>query len=105
MQTIESYQNIRKAYLLMQGCNGGINRACSEEQACRVADEIIGADGVDHQDLLNIDTWLGTLTEEELLTFVDGEESEMEALASSGGEVGEKAHAMMNDLFDQGFGE
>ncbi len=99
-QVIETYPNLRAAYLLMERCNGGINRGRDEEQACRESDTIIGAEGVYHDDLVAINEWLGTLSEDDLLTFVDGEESEIEAIVKSGGDVGEKAHGLFNDLFD-----
>jgi len=100
MQVIETYPNLRSAYLLMERCNGGINRDRSEEQACRESDPVIGADGVYHDDLVAIDAWLGTLSEDDLLTFVDGEETEVQAMASAGGDAGLKAHGLLNDLFD-----
>lgn len=99
-QVIETYPNLRAAYLLMERCNGGINRDRSEEQALRESDPIIGADGVYHDDLVAIDQWLGTLSEDDLLTFVDGEETEVATLAASGGDAGAKAHGLLNDLFD-----
>ena len=99
-QVIETYPNIRNAYLLMERCNGGINRNRSEGQACRESDAVIGADGVYHDDLVQIDVWLGTLSDDQILTFVDGEESEIEAIVKSGGDIGEKAHGLFNDLFD-----
>jgi hypothetical protein len=99
-QVIETYPNIKAAYLTMESCNGGINRNRSQEQACRESDAVIGAEGVDHDTLVAIDKWLATLSEDDLLTFVDGEESEIAAIVASGGEVGAKAHGLFNDLFD-----
>lgn len=99
-QVIETYPNIKAAYLTMESCNGGINRNRSQEDACRESDAVIGAEGVYHDDLVQIDAWLGTLSDEQILTFVDGEESEIEALVKSGGDIGEKAHGLFNDLFD-----
>ena len=100
MQVIEMYPNLRNAYLLMERCNGGINRDRDEVTACRETDAIIGADGTYHQDLVAIDEWLGTLSEDDLLKFVDGEESEVAAIVSVSGDVGAKAHGLFNDLFD-----
>lgn len=100
MQVIESYPNIRRAYIEMELDNGGINRDRTEEMALRESDPVIGAEGVDHSDLVAIDQWLGTLSEEEIQTFVSGEHSEMEDLVARGGEVGQKASGLFNDLFD-----
>lgn len=100
MQVIESYPNLRAAYILMERCNGGINRDRSEEQALRESDPVIGADGVYHADLVAIDQWLGTLTDDDLLTFVDGEESAAAVIAAFGGDAGALAHGLLNDLFD-----
>ncbi len=105
MQVIELYPNLRNAYLTMERCNGGINRERDEVTACRETDEIIGAEGTYHQDLVAIDAWLGTLSEGDLLTFVDGEESEIAYIAASGGEVGAKASGLFNDLFNGEKGE
>lgn len=99
-QVIKTYPNLQAAYILMERCNGGINRDRSEEQALLETDPVIGADGVYHNDLVAIDQWLGTLSEDDLLTFVDGEQSEVEVLAASGSEASVKAHGLLNDLFN-----
>lgn len=100
MQVIETYPKILSTFLMMENCNGGINRSRTAEQAARETDAIIGADGVDHADLVAINEWLGTLNEDDLLTFVDGEEEDIQAITDRGGQIGALAHTLFNELFD-----
>ena len=99
-KTIESYPNIRNAYLLMESGNGGLHRGRSEEKACRETDPIIGADGVTHDELVIINEWLGTLSEDQLLEFVDGDQDENRKLIKAQGRAAKLADCLLEDLFD-----
>lgn len=101
MQKIETYPNIMKAYLTMESCNGGLFRGRSQEEACRETDPIIGADGVTHDDLVQIDEWLQTLSEDEVLDFVDGDIDELQIkLTTWNNPIANKANGLFEDLFN-----
>lgn len=99
-KTIESYPNIRNAYLLMESSNGNLHQGRSEEKACRETDPIIGSDGVTHDDLVIINEWLGTLSEDQLLKFVAGDEEENRKLIEAQGRAVKLADSLLDDLFN-----
>lgn len=101
----DRFPNIVKATIEMSFANGGIYRGLragkgrTERDVKRALAEVLGADGVYEDDLRGIDTWLGTLTEEQLSIVVDGEETEIEALVAHSPDP-EKTQGLMQDIFD-----
>jgi hypothetical protein len=63
--------------------NGGINRDRSEARATRELRHFLDRVPFDRAVLAAIDAWLGTLSEEQMLIAVAGEETEMDALLAS----------------------
>lgn len=104
-QLIESYPHLRNALVELCACNGGINRERAEEEFLRATDPIIGADGVDHEDLVSMDAFIATLTEEERSTLVDGEEQDTAALIARAEArclgLGAKLDALLNEIFEE----
>jgi hypothetical protein len=77
------FPGIAKAALEMSYCNGGINRDRRERDVLKILDAML-ADGADLAlDLPAIDAWLSALSDDDLQTVVDGEETEMLALLKS----------------------
>lgn len=76
------FPGIKKVALEMAYSNGMINRFKTEEQWLNSVECCLEADGVYHADLVLLDTWIQSLTEEQIMIFVYGEETEMDALES-----------------------
>ena len=71
------FPGIAKATLEMSYANGGINRYRREFDALKALDRVLET-GVDvAMDLPAIDEWLSGLSDDDMLTVVDGEETEM----------------------------
>ena len=77
MQTIEEFPLIKKVSLLIAYDNSMIDREEDMQTFLDSCTEIIGADGVYHEDLTKLEKWLGTKTEDELETIASGEQREM----------------------------
>ena len=72
-------ENIRRACLLISRSNGGINRDRSEARVLREMQRFL--DMIPYRDeLLPIDSWLGTLTPDQFETVCDGEQSEADSI-------------------------
>jgi hypothetical protein len=80
---MESTPNIKAVALTMASAHGFFDRNTTEEQLLGAAKQALEADGVYFSDVVALEEWLGTLTEEQRLTLVDGEEEEMSALVAS----------------------
>lgn len=93
------WTGIVQATLEMSHDNGGIHRYRAEEEVIDALGEVLGAEGVYDDDLDKIDAWLNTLTKDELLIVVAGEEREMEALVSKSPDP-EKTQGLLNDIFE-----
>lgn len=76
MTDLEQFPSITKAALIIAYSNGMIYHDVTQEEFLVKVQEIIGADGVYHEDLVLFDTWLGNLTKEQLETVCDGEVGE-----------------------------
>lgn len=72
-------ENIRKTCLLISYSNGGVNRDRSEARVLREMQHFIDSRPY-NSELKAIDEWLGTLTDDQLETVCDGEQSEMDAI-------------------------
>jgi hypothetical protein len=83
--TIDSYPGIIKAGVLMARCNGGINITRTEQDVKDIiVSKVLRRPPKAVTSLKEIDDWLLTLTDDELQTCVDGEETEMQALWDKG---------------------
>lgn len=71
----------------------------TEEQVLDQTEEVLGAEGVDFADLVVIDAWLATLTQEELELVCSGEESEAAEFMKSR-RAPEHTSGLLNDLFE-----
>jgi hypothetical protein len=68
---------IARAYIAMERCNGGINIHRSKADALSFLERAIAADGLDvAMDLPAIDKYFAGLSDDDLITVVDGEENE-----------------------------
>lgn len=91
-----AYPGIAKACLEMSYANGGVNRDRSEADVLddlRVTLAIIDGFSLD---LSAISEWLGALGEDDLLTVVDGEETEANRLVSK---APAGTQALLNAIF------
>lgn len=55
----------------------------------RLLDECLGAEGIYHDDLKALDDWLFALSDDDLDTVIDGEESEVGAILEAAPRIGE----------------
>jgi hypothetical protein len=95
---IDKYPALRDAYLVLQSCNGGLWGARTPENACLEVDEVIVR--ADPELLNHIDQWLQTLTEDELIDFVDGDEDEKIAWLKTQSYPADQADKLFDDLFE-----
>ena len=100
MQTIFQLQGIRHAALAIAYDNGMINRECSETEFLHRCDSVVGADGVDYADLVKMDTFLRTLTDEQMDELCAGEETEQSVVLSLYEGDREQLNGFLNDLFE-----
>lgn len=98
MQNIERYPAIRKAALNIAYDNGMVNRDMPEPEFLRRVDAVVGADGVNHKDLVAINSVLSAFSDEQLDTLCTGEEQEQGALMA-GQPLKSKILGLLNDIF------
>lgn len=79
--TRHPYPGIAKAALEMSYCNGGVNRDRRERDVLKALEPILGECNI-AMDLPAISMWLGKLSDEDMLTLVDGEESEQHQIVT-----------------------
>lgn len=72
-------ENIKKACLLISRSNGGVNRDRPEARVLREMQKFLDTRPYEAE-FKAIDQWLGTLTEDQIETVCDGEQSEMDAI-------------------------
>lgn len=86
------YTKVRQAIEEMVACNSG--RAC--------ADHMIAAFNFSQyeQQLPAMEAFFITLTDEEIQTFVDGDELEIEDMIAANGEPAQQANALLTDFFE-----
>jgi hypothetical protein len=80
--TEHQHPGIARAALEMSYANGGINRDRSEADVLSDLNVTLAIVEGFKLDLGAIDKWLGGLSEDDLLTVVDGEETETDALTA-----------------------
>ena len=78
------YPNIRRAVLEMEYDNGVIHRFRPEAEALKDAAEVIRQLTISELEMVELNDWLGALTDDEMMTLTGGEESEIAALAAQG---------------------
>jgi hypothetical protein len=93
------FPHLAKACLEMSYDNGGIHRYRNEDVAKEEYRQVLGADGVYEEDLKIIDDFIATLTEDEVMTLVAGEETEMQAIVARCS-IPEKLDGLLNDIFE-----
>jgi len=76
------YKNIEELVLSMASTHGMLHRLTTNEAVLASGMAALEADGVYTVDVEALDKWIGTLTEDQKLTLVDGEEEEMSALVA-----------------------
>lgn len=91
------YPGIVRAALNMARCNGGINRYRSEKDCLRSL-ELLLAEASVALDLRAISEWLAALSEEDLLTVVDGDETEAAELVKS---APEGTQMFLDEIFNK----
>lgn len=105
-QNTASLLGIKKAALEIAYDNGMINRAQSEAEFLEAVDEVIGADGVDLADLVKIDTYLLSLSDDQMNDLCCGGEGEepQEAVLDQfqiiTGLDREMLNGLLNDIFE-----
>lgn len=104
MSAIDQFPTVRKAAMLIALDNGLINRFCSEESWINKVEAAIFADGVPQQDVQSLETFLLTLSEEDLETLCCGEHMEMVAVEANAPmsvvEPEMKVTRLLNDIFE-----
>lgn len=78
-----TYPNIEDTIVSMAACNGALNRTTTSKQVITRCMGSLQADGVPTEDVIKLEAWLGTLTEEQKLTLVDGEHQEQAAIVAT----------------------
>jgi hypothetical protein len=78
------YPGIERATLEMSACNGGINRDRSAATVKARLGRFLSAGADLAFDLRSIDAWLAALSDDDLATAVDGEETAHLALCEKG---------------------
>jgi len=94
--TEHRHPGIARAALEMSYANGGINRDRSEADVLSDLNVTLAIIEGFKLDLGAIDKWLGALDEEDLLTVVDGEESESDTLTAK---APEGTQPLLNAIF------
>jgi hypothetical protein len=90
-------ENIRKACLLISYSNGGVNRYREEHQVLREMQRFIDSRPY-NEELKAIDAWLGTLTENQLETVCDGEQSEIDEIMKTAPPF---AESLLHEYFEE----
>ena len=80
MIIIDTYPGIKRIALLIAYDNGLVNAFCPEEEWLSGLDDVMGAEGVDQSDLVKLDAWCVTLTDEEAETLAYGEQKDTQAI-------------------------
>lgn len=89
---------IAAATIEMAYCNGGVNRYRRERHVLKDMDAVLG-DGCElAMDLPAISAWLGALSKVDLLTVVDGEETDQQKLLAT---APAGTDALLNRIFDE----
>ena len=101
---VNKFPNIKKVCLDIAGCNGYcIPRLLSEEFFLKRLDEVFGAEGVYTEDLQKLEDWIGTLTEDQLMTLAgEAEDTELAALVALSPDQTAK---IFEDVFECEMGE
>lgn len=93
------YPGITRAAVEMAYDNGGVNRDRSEATVVRQLARFMDGIGIEPWQLRDIDRWLTDLSEDDILTAVAGEETEMLELMRKGPPF---AHKLLCDIFEAG---
>jgi len=80
MRAIDNYSFLKQWALVVAASNGLINRLEPEDQLLDKVDRAIGAEGVNTQDVVTLNVWLGTLSVSDFDTLTDGADDEMDAI-------------------------
>ena len=90
---LKALPNTRRALLALDSANGAVNRYCPNGQIYDVSNE-------SHETLDAVERFTGTLNDEDLMNFVDGEESEIAEtfLENRDGRI---ASEFLNRMFEQ----
>ena len=97
MGDIERFPNIEKAALEIAYDNGGINRDRSEAQQKRDLRSFLLECGLEREHLRDIDTWLGTLSKNDLQTVCAGEYNESQTILANAPMFTDH---LLNEIFD-----
>lgn len=74
LMATQRFPGLSRAALEMAYANGGINRDRREDEVLKKLHELVGSFVV--IDMMPIDLWLSRLSEDDMLTAVDGEEED-----------------------------
>lgn len=96
---ISQFPGLQAVALEIAYDNGHIHRDCTEEAWLLSLDEVLGAEGVDHADLVAIDQFCAGLSPEEQSTLAAGEMSEADAIAILFTSP-EQLQGLLNDIFE-----
>lgn len=103
MTRIEQFPALRKAFLEMSYDNGGIHRGRTVEEALAETEELLSGEQWDDAKLIRFDVWIASLSDDDVCTLVDGEETEIEDLIADShlsDEDREDLDELLNELFD-----
>lgn len=80
MTVQDKLPGVSKAIVLMERCNGGVNRYRTEADVLRAIGKAIPQHGLDIAfNLAAIDKYLASLSDDDLLNVVDGDQDERKA--------------------------
>lgn len=99
---LDAFPNLRKAYLEMSHNNGGINVGRTEADALKASEPVMKRNSIGEDTMATIEAWVGTLSEDEMLTLVDGEGDDMRALINRDLSAADATHLnfLLEELFD-----
>lgn len=101
MSVVDKYPFLKMTLLTMASSTGALNRTCDETSYLASLDPILGADGVDHEVLQSMNDFLGTLSEDEVLTVADGDVEESAKILKKFAD-GDRLNGLLNDCFEHG---
>lgn len=99
---MKRWPNVEELILSLAACNGILNRNTTSEAVVACGLKAVEADGVCTEDVEALEVWVGTLTEDQKLTLVDGEQQEQADLVarSPTGVGGDRVGSLVDDIYD-----
>lgn len=101
-QDVHAFPRLKFALEQMALDNGVINREEPIDKFHEVCNQIIGAEGVDWDDLAKMEEFLTTLSDEQITILVGGEVTEIRVILALAPTkiIGQRLDGLLNDVFE-----